>query len=244
MNAKETFLNNIIDGSELWKDKATRKQVKAKDSGAYRRMLAPFRNYQRHHVVGALVDMLTSLGEEATQEQWEQFYREECDKHGRKGLLTDIAWSLWHDIQFEVEPARVFSFVVNRVLDETFDGVATENLAKKLIGEIWDTEGYVVRHATRWEERDWSVDFLVSDSDGRIVKGYQVKPDTFFSPTVTRDRNPSLFEDRVSNCKKMFALANKIGEFESVEFVKKSELEDGIFAPFPISVFDREGNVV
>src|SRR5690606_8956498 len=140
MNAKESFLTNVIAGADLWRDKKTRQQVKAKDSGAYRRMLMPFRNYQRHHVVGALVDMLNSLGESATQEQWEDFYREECNRRGKKGLLTEIAWDLWHDIRFEVEPARVFSFVVNRILDETFDGVATENLAKKLIGEVWDTE--------------------------------------------------------------------------------------------------------
>lgn len=244
MSSREAFLENIISGSNLWQDSESRKQVKANDRNAYKSLLVPFRKYQKHHVVGALVDMLNALGTNVSRETWEEWYREECNRRGKKGLLTEISWELWHDVQFTVEPARVFSFVVNRVLDETYDGVQTENLAKEMIATVWNPHNYMIRHATRFEEADYSIDFIVEDKAGQIVKAYQVKPDTFFSNTVTKDRNPSLFEDRISNCRKMFALAKGLQDAESVEFLKKSDLENGEFSPLPISVFDTNGNIV
>lgn len=234
-----TFTINI-NNNNWWNSYEQRASYKVKRWQDYRQAGAVFNRKHLHSVdkVGGLVELLHSLPETTTRDEWAIAYKEFCKASDRVGVLTEVAYELHQDFP-KMTPSESFAYTLSRVLDETYNGVRLERTAKKLIQEYH--AGYTVDHATHKEEQYYSVDFVVRDGNGNTVSAYQVKPETFFNPTVTIEKNPSLFRDRVKNTSGMKKMEFAIGDEGTVHYLRSAELLEGIFSPLPLEIFDSRG---
>lgn len=235
-----SFTKRILEKRSAWGTVESRTRLKASDWKAHYELNRKFDSFGYSHPskIGNLVDMLTSIFP-CSQSDWEDYYKMRSEKAGLKGILTKIAYDLWTLTDFKFAPERTFSYVITRVLDETYRGVQVESLAKNVIQEHWGDE-FRVRHAGVDEDRKYCIDFIVEGEYG-IVAGYQVKPNTFFSETITKERNQGLFTDRVKNCTRMVDLAMVIDDFESVNYLKEEDILLMEYNPIPISFFNKLG---
>lgn len=234
------YTQRIIDKKSYWSTPESRKRVKTSDWKGHYELNKKFDSFGYSHPnkIGNLVDMLTGVFP-CSQSDWEAYYRFRSEQAGFKGILTEIAYDLWRLTDFKFAPERTFSYVLIRVLDETYRGVQIETLGKEVIQNQWGEE-YRVRHAGKNEDRRYCIDFIVESEYG-IVAGYQVKPNSYFSETVTVEKNPGLFKDRARNCSGMMDLSLMIDDFEAVNYLKEEDILRMEYNPIPISFFTKTG---
>lgn len=240
MYSLQDFTQRILEKRNVWGTVESRSRLKVSDWKAHYELNNQMRSlgYCSTSKVGNLVDMLTGIYP-CPQNDWEAYYKMRSEQAGFKGILTEIAYDLWRTTDFKFAPERAFSYVLTRILDETYRGVQVESLAKNMIQEQWGDE-FRVRHASMMEDRKYCVDFIVEGEYG-IVAGYQVKPNLYFSETVTQERNPGLFKDRVRNCMGMMDLAMRLDDFESVSYLKEEDILSMEYNPMAISFFTKTG---
>lgn len=240
MYTLQDFTKRILEKRNVWGTVESRSRLKKSDWKAHfelNKKMDSF-GYSRPNKIGNLVDMLTNVYP-CSQDDWEKYYKIRSEQAGFKGILTEIAYDLWRTTDFKFAPERTFSYVITRVLDETYRGVQIESLAKNVIQEQWGDE-YRVRHAGKLEDRKYSIDFIVEGEYG-IIAGYQVKPNSYFSDTVTKEKNSGLFRDRVRNCMGMMDLAMRLDDFESVNYLKEEDILSMEYNPISISFFNKTG---
>lgn len=236
----QSFLSRILEKRNTWGTVEARTRIKASDRKTHYALNKKFDAFGYAHPskIGSLVSMLTSIYP-CSQEDWESYYRMRSEQAGAKGILTEISYDLWRITDFKFAPERILSYVITRVIDETYRGVQVESLAKSVIQEQWGDD-YNVRHADTVEESRYCVDFIVEGEYGAVA-GYQVKPNSFFSETITIERNQGLFRDRIKNCTRMMDLAMMLDDFEAVNYLKEDDILRMDYNPIPISFFNKTG---
>lgn len=117
-------------------------------------------------------------------EEWVEVYFTHCKS------WEEVKWAgmLWGQLAGIGDTAGIGDFIIH-IIDETWEGACGELLAEELIKVSHHGFDITVRDATKKEDLDYAVDFVVSDANGSIKTGYQVKPNSFFvSPRISKDR--------------------------------------------------------
>lgn len=128
--------------------------------------------YSNHRLAGNRMEMIGSIPEDQfSWKAWVSFYLKD-----REEDLISIARSWARNINVSLEVALNEIFI--HYLDEPYLGHLTELKAIELIRHHFPN--YVIRHATRQEDKLYKIDLVAINENGDYMRAWQVKAESFW----------------------------------------------------------------
>lgn len=128
--------------------------------------------YSNHRLAGNRMEMIGSIpDEEFSWKAWVTFYLQD-----REEALLSIASSWARNTNVDLETALNEVFI--HYLDEPYLGHLTELKAMELIRHHFPN--YIIRHATKQEDKLYKVDIIAVNENGDLMRAWQVKAESFW----------------------------------------------------------------
>jgi len=148
----------------------------AKMNGCRKRLFSPKK-------VGAVMDEIWKLKPDTIYSWWNYYknnIRNEDYLHSIALELSDATG---------VQEKYCYRYILNRVIINTWNGYCAEQVMTKHVMERYP-DSYYSERATKEQDREYAIDFIIYNHEGSMIGAIQVKPITYlrYSPHIARDR--------------------------------------------------------